>query len=185
MAALPPRARAPPTAILCLAARAALQCSVHSGMVVYTVTRDEYERSKARLEEQRHAGVELVETAYQAQVRALDLVWMLQGEGAAAGQRTAGAAPAPAKPLPQAQPPRRKKAPEVEDDVRAAFPRLPEEFTRSDVCEILGYEPERAALYRSLQSLVQEGLARVKERGDGRRATVYRKTGSDDSSAPA
>ncbi|HYN22787.1 MAG TPA: hypothetical protein VE078_17635 [Thermoanaerobaculia bacterium] len=44
------------------------------------MTRDEYERRKGRLEEQLRAGIELMESAYRAQVRALDLVWMVQAE---------------------------------------------------------------------------------------------------------
>ncbi|HEX7186222.1 MAG TPA: hypothetical protein VF756_30635 [Thermoanaerobaculia bacterium] len=149
------------------------------------VTRDEYERRKRRLEEQLRAGVELLEAACQAQIRALDLVWMLQAEER--GEAATWSAPAPAKPEPLPQPdrPRRRSAPEVEADVRAAFGRLPEAFTRRDVCEALGYEPDRAALYRILQTLTQEGVARVESAGEGQRATVYRKTGGHDSPAPA
>ena len=147
------------------------------------VTRDEYERRKRRLEEQLRAGVELLEAACQAQIRALDLVWMLQAEER--GEAATWSAPARAKPEPLPQPdrPRRRSAPEVEADVRAAFGRLPEAFTRRDVCEVLGYEPDRAALYRILQTLTQEGVARVESAGEGQRATVYRKTGGHDSPA--
>lgn len=144
------------------------------------MTRDEYERSKQRLAEQRRAGVELVETAYQAQVRALDLIWMLQGEGAggppAALFSPTPAAPAPAQPEPLSpDSPQPRSAPEVDDDVRAALSRLPERFTRRDVCEALGYPPERGALYRALRQLVQEALLEVETLGIGRRATIYRK----------
>jgi hypothetical protein len=152
------------------------------------MTRDEYERSKERLEEQRRSGVELVESAYQAQMRALDLVWMLQGGPGSVALSAAGpAAPAPA---PQAPPapvdrPRRRSASEVEDDVRAAIPRLPERFTRRDACASLGYEPDRGALYRILQTLAEDALIRVESTGEGQRATVYRKAGSEDSPSPA
>ena len=44
------------------------------------MTRDEYERRKQRIEEQLRAGIELMESAYRAQIRALDLVWMVQAE---------------------------------------------------------------------------------------------------------
>lgn len=157
-------------------------------MVVHIVTHDEYERSKARLEEQRRAGIELVETAYHAQVRALDLVWMLQGEEADAGRGMVSAAggsavsaPAKKKPSPPVERPRRRRAPEVDDDVREAFSRLPERFTRREVCEALGYEPDRGALYRTLGGLTQEGHLRVESIGGGRKGTVYRKTGGGDS----
>jgi hypothetical protein len=155
---------------------------------VHIVTRDEYERSKERLAEQRRAGIELVETAYQAQVRALEMVWMLQGEGtgigpAAAASSTAPAAPAPAKPAAPAAKLHRRSGAQVETDVYAALPRLPETFTRRDVCAALGYEPDRGALYRTLQNLVGEGRAQVVSPGDGQRPTIYRRTGG--SASPA
>lgn len=157
------------------------------------MTRDEYERRKGRLEEQLRAGVELLESAYRAQVRALDLVWMLQSEegGGGSWQERAPsssdrpATPAPATPEAVAPPaaPRRRSAPEVDADVRAAVARLPETFTRRDVCAALGYEPDRGALYRTLQDLTHEGVVRVQSPGAGQRATVYRKSGADHSRA--
>lgn len=140
------------------------------------MTRDEYERRKGRLEEQLRAGIELMESAYRAQVRALDLVWMVQAEEDAK-------APAQPEHLPPPDRPRRRSAPEVDADVRAAFERLPKSFTRSDVCEALGYEPDRGALYRTLQNLTREGALRVEAPGGGQRATAYRKTGADPSPA--
>lgn len=44
------------------------------------MTREQYEQRKRRLEEQLRAGIQLLESAHQAQVRALDLVWMLQAD---------------------------------------------------------------------------------------------------------
>jgi hypothetical protein len=152
---------------------------------VHIVTRDEYERSKERLEEQRRAGIELVETAYQAQVRALEMVWMLQGERTGVGleigaSSTAPAAPAPAKPAPK---PFRRSGAQVETEVYAILPRLPETFTRRDVCAALGYEPDRGALYRTLRKAVDEGHAAVVSLGDGQRPTVYRRSGGGSSPA--
>lgn len=138
------------------------------------MTRDEYERRKQRIEEQLRAGIELMESAYRAQIRALDLVWMVQAE------EDAEAPPAsPAREsLPPPDKPRRRSAPEVDDDVREAFASLPETFTRRDVCEALGYEPDRGALYRSLQLLTRSGDLRIETPGGGQRATIYRKTGA-------
>jgi len=138
------------------------------------MTRDEYERRKQRIEEQLRAGVELMESVYRAQIRALDLVWMVQAEEDA---EVPPAPPAPA-PVPPADRPRRRSAPEVDEDVHEAFSRLPETFTRRDVCEALGYEPDRGALYRSLQLLTRSGALRVETPGGGQRATIYRKTGA-------
>ncbi|HVG09956.1 MAG TPA: hypothetical protein VNM67_19800 [Thermoanaerobaculia bacterium] len=142
------------------------------------MTRDEYERRKQRIEEQLRAGIELMESAYRAQMRALDLVWMVQAE------EDAEAPPPPSVqvPLPPPDKPRRRSAPEVDDDVREAFASLPETFTRRDVCDALGYEPDRGALYRVLQALTEFGALRVESPGGGQRATTYRKTGADPSS---
>ena len=144
------------------------------------MTRDEYERRKGRLEEQLRAGIELMESAYRAQVRALDLVWMVQAEEETAVSSSGGAAaPAPAKQPPLLPPvqPRRRRASEVEEDVYDAFERLPETFSRREVCDALGYEPDRGALYRILQGLTGDGILRIESGGGGQRATVYRKTG--------
>jgi hypothetical protein len=149
------------------------------------MTQNEYERTKARLGEQRRSAIEMVEAGYQAQIRALELYWTLQtGKGEVAQPTavdSAGPAVAPpsgqeAQPLVEAAP--RRNAPGVDADVRAAFTLLPETFTRHDACRVLGYEPYRGALYLSLQKLVREGLARVVEPGAGHRAVVYQKTGA-------
>lgn len=140
-----------------------------------TMTREQYDQRKRRLEEQLQAGIQLLESAYQAQIRALDLVWMLQAEEAGAGPARDGA-PLSAPAAPTAPPPapsRRRTPTEVNDDVRAALPRLPGTFTRGDVCATLGYEPDRAVLYRILQELVREGRLRLESPGAGQRATVY------------
>src|SRR5215203_577393 len=57
-----------------------LQYYVHCVVIVNVMTRDEYERRKQRIEEQLRAGIELMESAHRAQMRALDLVWMVQAE---------------------------------------------------------------------------------------------------------
>jgi len=148
--------------------------------------REQYEHRKRRLEEQLRDGVRLLESAYQAQVRALDLVWMLQAEELAAAPVAEEPAlsspeppptPTPAKqePLPAPSPPPRPGAFDVERDLRAALPRLSGHFTRGDVIAALGYEPERGTLYRILQELVREGSIRVGAVGSGRKATVYRR----------
>lgn len=154
---------------------------------MFAMTREQYEQRKRRLEEQLRAGIQLLESAYQAQVRALDLVWMLQAEEGSAGlsgeeERTSPPpAPAPA-PARQGRP-RRRGPGELEDNLHEALPRLPETFTRADVCAALGYEPDRGSLYRALQELTQGGFARVESSGSGRLPTIYRKTGTNDASA--
>ena len=160
------------------------------------MTRDEYERHKRRIEEQCCVGVELLESARKAQIRALDLVWMLQGQGdggIAASLRepvvsvfepSAPTSPAAPEPLPPADRPHPRSVPETDAQIREGFSRLPKTFTRRDVCEMLGYEPDRGVLYRILQALVEEGALQVGTPGSGQRATVYRKTQGSDSTPP-
>lgn len=151
--------------------------------------REEYEQRKRRLEEQRRAGVELLEAAYREQMRALDLVWMARSEeGVAlspppAMEAASPAAPqeeAPRSPAPVA--PRRSRGP-LREEVRAALDSLPEVFDRNQVCEVLGYQPERSSLFRILQQFVFQGVLALESFGGGRVTTKYRKTGAGSSSA--
>lgn len=128
----------------------------------------------------------MVEGAYQAQIRSVDLVWRLQGNQDESGfEDLIPAALAEQRPDPPAAPPGQRSAPEVDEDVRAVLPRLPRSFTRHDVCKALGYEPYRGALYRSLRKLVAEGHTRLRTRGKGHRAAVYEKTGGEDTGTSA
>jgi|SRR4051812_48731298 len=151
------------------------------------MTKDEYERTKTRLAEQRRSAMEMVEAGYQAQLKALELYWTLQGGKGEAAQsvEVSSSGPAAAPPSEQAAPPAaepepQRSAPEVDADVRATFPLFPETFTVRDAYRALGYQPYRSALYLSLRKLVQEGLVRILDPGSGRRAVVYQKTGAGD-----
>jgi len=154
------------------------------------MTRNQYELHKRRLEEQLRAGIQLLETAYQAQIKALDLVWMLQVEAAGELEALVSPEPAPApSPAKQEVPSlpsrsRRRSIGELERDVRAALPLLPETFTRRDIRGALGYEPDRGSLYRILQELVEEGSTRVESVGTGQIPTVYCKTGAPHTPEP-
>ncbi|HEY2290444.1 MAG TPA: hypothetical protein VGM86_07050 [Thermoanaerobaculia bacterium] len=110
------------------------------------MSQDEYERTKARLAEQRRSAMEMVEAGYQAQLKALDLYWSLQsGKGEVAhpvGVTSSGPAAVPPsgqEPLPVEEPAPRRSAPEVNADVRATFPLFPETFTVRDVYQAIGY----------------------------------------------
>jgi hypothetical protein len=140
------------------------------------MTREDYEDQKHRLAEQRRLRVELAESAYQQQMRALDLVWgMMSGEGAA--DRSAAAPSAP--PLPQATAPaapvrRRLKAGELYNDIVDLLPSLPESFTHAEITAALGYAPDRASLHRDLKELTADGHIAVAVSGMGNRPTQYR-----------
>ncbi len=149
------------------------------------MTHNQYEQHKQRLEEQLRAGIQLLETAYKAQIRALELVWMLQAEiGGGLGSLVSPKPAAKQEAAPPPSKPRRRTIADLEVDVRAALPRLPETFTRRDVCSALGYEPDRGSLYRILQELVQKGSAGVESVGEGQKPTVYRKTGAQHTPEP-
>jgi hypothetical protein len=133
------------------------------------MTQPEYEQLKKHLVEQRRIGMELVERAFGAQMRALETVWTIQcGAGPVA-------LPAQAPPPPPEQP-RRRTATEVTADIVKIYGSLPERFSRREICEALGYEPDRGVLYKALQELVKLNYTVAETQGKGQAATVYRKT---------
>lgn len=151
------------------------------------MTREEYEQRKRRLEEQFRTGVELLEVGFREQMRALELVWKAQsGEGAASAspsvleraapvarreEASSGSAPV----VPQR---RRRGAGELREEVWTALETLPEVFDRNQVCQVLGYQPDRSSLFRILRQLTYEGVLARESFGAGRVTTKYRKTGA-------
>ncbi|HBL29857.1 MAG TPA: hypothetical protein DD490_23720, partial [Acidobacteria bacterium] len=103
------------------------------------MTHEQYAQHKRQLDEPLRAGIQLLEAAHQAQVRALDFVWMLQsGTGLAAPP-----APVPDAAPREAVPPSARPEPQVflvdlVAEVREALPDLPELFTGADVSAALG-----------------------------------------------
>jgi hypothetical protein len=145
------------------------------------MTRNEYEQAQRRLEESRRAGVELVETAYQAQMRSLEMVWNLLGVPGGSALFPEGpmtATPIAPEPLPPAQR-KRRPAGEVNDELRRIYPQLPETFGRTDINALLGYEPERAGLYRTLAELSKKGVLVIVKVALGRTPAIYRKVATE------
>lgn len=142
------------------------------------MTREEYEQRKLRLAEQLREGVALLEEGYQRQLRALELIWMADSNGAAAPPRqnpVAAAVPA----VPPAKPSRHRLAPgQLREDVETVLAQVPEVFDRNDLLRALGYEPERSSLHRVLDRLVNEGVLILDSYGAGKIPAKYRKTGS-------
>ena len=130
------------------------------------MTRDEYEASKARIEEHLRAGVELLQAAYRQQMEAPELVWR------AGSEEPAAIVPARLEEIPVP----RRRAGELYGEVRDAISNLPEVFHRGDVCDQLGYQPDRGSLFRALREMVEEGFLDIQSRGDNRRPTLYRRT---------
>jgi hypothetical protein len=132
------------------------------------MTQPEYEQLKKHLVEQRRIGMDLVERAFEAQMRALETVWAIQGGTGPV------ALPMPAPPSPPERP--RRRATAVTTDVFEILPSLPERFSRREVCDALDYEPDRGSLYKTLQTLVAKGYIEIEAKGIGQRGTTYRKT---------
>jgi hypothetical protein len=146
-------------------------------MLTQAMTREDYEEQKRRLAEQHRALLEMVETAHQFQLRALEIVWrMMSGEGSAETLLPRPVAAPP--PTPPAAPParRRQKAGELYHDVLAVLPQLPDPFTQSDVCGAISYTPDRGSLYRTLQELKELGHLAVQSGGSGNQPARYRRT---------
>lgn len=133
------------------------------------MTDPEYEKLKKHLVEQRRIGMELVERAYEAQVRALEMIRTLQGGAGPVALPAQGPPPVPEQP-------RQRTATEVTSDIVKIYGSLPERFSRREICEALGYEPDRGVLYKALQELVKLNYTVIETQGKGQTATVYRKT---------
>ena len=73
------------------------------------------------------------------------------------------------------EPPARRRDGELLADVRAALEHLGTEFLRRDLCQALGYEPNRSSLHRALWDLQMAGAIEIQTYGEGRRPTRYRK----------
>jgi hypothetical protein len=145
------------------------------------MTREDYETQKRRLAEQHRALLEMVETAHQLQLRALEIVWrMMSGEGSVEALLPSSPA-APPQPGPPPVPPpqparRRQRAGELYENVQAVLPQLPDPFVPADVSQAIGYDPDRGSLYRTLQDLIRLGYIAVLSGGSGNKPTQYRRT---------
>lgn len=149
------------------------------------MTREDYEQQKRRLADQHQALLEMLETAHHLQLRALETVWrMISTEGPVESLLPSPAAAAPPPGPPPGPPPRqRQRAGQLYGDLIAILPQLPDPFTQSDVCQAIGYPPDRSSLYRTLQELKQLGHIAVHSIGSGAQPTRYRKVRMDISGA--
>ena len=67
----------------------------------------------------------------------------------------------------------------MEQELRRIYRQLPETFGRSDIHALLGYEPDRGALYRILADLSKKGVLVLHKVSLGRRPAAYRKVAAD------
>jgi hypothetical protein len=135
------------------------------------MTRNEYDRRRQRLDEELRAGIELLEMAHRAQVRALDLIWRTWSEEPV----DPVASPGGQAPVPRQAAPVRRGLAGVREDLAAALERLPGVFDRRDACRVLGYEPQRGALYKALGELIEDGVLALEANGYGQIPARYRK----------
>lgn len=163
------------------------------------MTREEYDERKRLIEEQHRATIELIEAGRQAQLRALDLVWLTGAEGGgsflprievqAPGRPVrllesgASAEKSSAEPEPPPAPARRRGVYELLEKIEAVLPSVPEVFDYRDLCRALGFEPDRSAVRRNLQLLVDEEILGKEGTSSGRFRLLYRKLAP--SAAPA
>jgi hypothetical protein len=162
----------------------------------------EYQRRRRAIEQQLQEDLELIRTASQAKLRALEHLWLASaGEDppdtasvtpafvetqdslnapASVPQPDAGetldAAPiVDASPIPPAAPASVRRRGDVLADIQEVFPRLPDVFDKSDVVRLLGYEPTRPSLHRVWSHLRRNGQIVIARYSDGRRPQVFRK----------
>ncbi len=155
------------------------------------MTRDEYDERKRLIDEQHRATIELIEAGRQAQLRALDLVWLSGGDGGVPLlPRVEGQAPgrpvrmlpsgassedAPRDPEPAPAPAKRRGVYELLEKIEAVLPSLPEVFDYHDLRRALGVELDRAAMRRNLLLLVGEEILAKEGTTRGRFRLLYRK----------
>jgi hypothetical protein len=154
-----------------------------------TMTREEYEQRQRRLDEQLESGIELLRSAHRQQMRALDLVGMTTAEEDVAIPQRPAKAPAERPPAAETKPtassppappppaPPRRTASHLAVEIRKALSRLPQQFDRNDILKALGYEADRASLYRAMQYLVQDQVIVQETYATGKIPTRYRKLG--------
>jgi len=139
---------------------------------------NEFLQRKRELDERLRAGIELLEAAHRAEVRALETLWVSYG-GVPESLNRAATLPVlegPAPPAAAGQPSRvRREAWALHEDVLKALDQVPPKFNKNDVCRAMGQTPQRASLHRVLQELIFDGTLQVEYSGIGRRPTVYRK----------
>jgi hypothetical protein len=127
------------------------------------MTPEEYERERQRLEDQLRSDIELLQTAHQARLKALEAVWRSSHP--------------PAEEAPQSHSRRARGGDgELDAAVEDALERLPREFTSRDLRRELGFSPNRSSLHRALRRLEENGALAVLQFGTGRRPALYRKT---------
>ena len=149
------------------------------------MTQDEFEKLRARLEEQLRLDVEMLYEAHRVKLRAFETIRQARAEleGSERPPVSSAERRAPpvltlraAPPVPAAPPVRtRGEAWSVLNGVEEALAQLPEEFDKNDLVRALGYEPSRATLFRAFDTLRADGILQLVRQGSGRQPSRFRK----------
>ncbi len=151
------------------------------------MNQSEYEERRRQLDAQLRAEVELLYQAYLVRLRALETLQLGGGHFAGfplqlpappglAELLPSPAAGSPATPAPPPVPQKRRASSfTLFETVANRLDELGDTFDKTDVCRVLGYEPNRATLYRVFQLLQQDGAIEVDTAGTGKVPTRYRR----------
>jgi hypothetical protein len=147
----------------------------------------EYQQRRRALEKQCQEDLELVHAAYQAKLRALEML-----QESSTGEKADAIEPVPA-PKPRTSgwsevqrseaaevPKEQETAPRLlpgalREAVEAVLPQLPEVFDRQAVEAALGFAPKRTTLVRILKTMCKEGDLWLEYMSEGGERTKYRK----------
>jgi len=143
----------------------------------------EYERRRRALEEQCHADLELVRSAYQAKIRALETLWLISSDVSILPAAPPPLLPAEASPASEAAThPVQEERPAPASirgkacaEIYAALPSLPEVFDKKDIVRALGYEPSRPTLHRAFDHLLRDRRIALVQGGKANRPSIYRR----------
>ena len=142
----------------------------------------EYERRRQAVQAQYQADLDLIRAAYEAKLRAIEVLWLSSPAGESAdlpSETVPNETPMSETVLseiPGGAPARVSRRGDVLKDVRAVLQSLPEVFEKKHVVQALGYQPPRATLYRVLATLHDNKEIMVVRYGDVQNpATQYRR----------
>jgi len=148
------------------------------------MTQDEFEKLRARLEEQLRRDIEMLYEAHRVKLRAFETIRQARAEldgserppAPSAEQRPPALAPA-ARPAPAPAPAvkTRGEAWSVLDGVVDALAELPAEFDKYDLVRALGQKPSKATLARALDTLCKGKVLAVSKPATGRTPARFRK----------
>lgn len=149
------------------------------------MTQDEFEKLRARLEEQLRLDVEMLYEAHRVKLRAFETIRQARAElerserppvsTAFSIERRPVSALRAAPPAPAPPVATRSGSWSVLDRILEALGELPEEFDKYDLVRVLGQEPSKATLARALDGLCQEKVIAITQKGVGRFPARFRK----------